>query len=242
MITSTANEKIKAAASLKEKKFRDLTGLYLIEGERLVRQALQSGIPLKEIYVTDAVANADFLGAELVTQAVLNKLADTVTPQGVVAVAARPSSEFVLPEGNGIILDGVSAPDNVGAVIRTAAALGYGDVYLRGCADAYAPKAVRASMGGIFYARTREVTYEQLCDIKKSGVEIIGADMAGEPLRCRGPSEKFAVVIGGEAFGISEDVRGLCSGFVSIPIAQIESLNAAVSAGIIMYALKNSND
>ena len=148
-----------------------------------------------------------------------------------------PTSPLVPPQGRCLLLDGVSDPANVGAVIRTAAAAGYREIYLADCADPYAPKSVRASMSGIFFCKllcgTREAILETL-----GGVPLIAADMDGEDVFSFVPPEKHCICIGNEGNGLSEEVRARAAHTVGIPMQHpVESLNAAVSAGIMMYLM-----
>ena len=136
------------------------------------------------------------------------------------------------------MLDCLQDPGNLGTVIRTANAAGYGEIYLINCTDAYSPKAVRASMGGIFrvsvYSGSREEVLENLKDIP-----LICADMDGENIFEFTPPKKFCLCIGNEGGGISAEVSSRAAYTVKIPMRETcESLNAAVSAGIAMYALK----
>ncbi|MFR1983987.1 MAG: TrmH family RNA methyltransferase [Christensenellaceae bacterium] len=147
-------------------------------------------------------------------------------------------TEPLSAEESCLLLDGVSDPGNMGAIIRTANAAGYGEIYLVGCTDPYSPKSVRASMSGIFFVKiytgTREAVLEAL-----SGLPILAADMDGENIFSFRPPEKFALAIGNEANGISEEVFRKAQHKLKIPMrAAQESLNAGIAAGIAMYLLK----
>ena len=165
-------------------------------------------------------------------------MSDEVTPQGVVAVVKKPDEKKNPAEiiGDSLFLDGVSDPSNVGAAIRSAAVFGFDSVLIAGGADAYSPKSVRASMGGIFKVKTYTGNRQDL--IKKVKTPFIVADMKGENIRNFKREGKVCLVIGNEARGVSEELRALAKYTLSIPMQNgMESLNASVSAGIIMFAL-----
>ena len=128
----------------------------------------------------------------------------------------------------------------MGAIIRTANAAGYRELYLIGCADPFSPKSVRASMSGVFFASLMQGTREEVLDLLE-GVPLIAADMDGENVFAFLPPQKFALCIGSEGSGLSEQVRARAAYTVRIPMGEhTESLNAAVSAGILMYELKRN--
>ncbi|MDR0856738.1 MAG: RNA methyltransferase [Clostridiales bacterium] len=240
MITSAANDAIKAAASLKDKKFRREYRQYLIEGARLLLQGKDAGVSFCTVYVTESAdprVRAAFPEAIEVSDAVMEKLSDTVTPQGAVGVARLPGTTFAAHGGRVLVLDGVSNPDNMGAILRSAAAFGIKHVYLADCADPFAPKCVRASMGGVFALRLHECGIPDLVTLKANGTALFGTDMRGIDVASAVLPPDAAIVIGGEAFGMRPEVRALCREHLSIPIRGIESLNAAVAAGIILYTV-----
>ena len=162
------------------------------------------------------------------------------TPQGIAAEVAIPLRSVQPPQGRCLLLDGLQDPANVGAIIRTAVAAGYEDIYLAGCADPFSPKSVRASMSGVFFARIMQGTQEEILSAI-AGMPVIAADMGGEDVFSFTPPEKFVLCIGSEGNGLSEPVRARAAHTVRIPMGErTESLNAAVSAGILMYELKRN--
>ena len=241
LINSRSNQYIKKIRSLKDKKFRDEFNLYLVEGVKLVREVLSLSLPIESIIATEdgfnklAVAVNENLVTK-VTESVFESISNEVTPQGVLAVVKKQISEKI-DNGASVFLDGVADPGNVGAIIRTAAASGYKNIYLaHGSADAYSPKSVRASMGGIFKVNIIEGEREQL--IKKIKEPIVVADMLGKNL-FEFEKGEYCLVIGNEGNGVSEQLKKIAQHIVSIPMQNgMESLNASVSAGILMYALK----
>lgn len=242
MITSKQNSLIKQIRSLADKKFRDRLNQYIVEGVKLVKEALALNLPVIAVVGTESVlANLSTQGVrvESVSQEVFEYITTEVTPQGVLAIIEKPKEEKLSVKDSCILLDGVADPSNMGAVIRTAVASGYDTVYMtEDSADPFSPKAVRSSMGGIFRIKTVRANREEL--ISLINLPIIVADMNGENLfECDCPKE-FCLVIGNEGHGVSKQLRERAYKTVSIPMQNdMESLNAAVSAGLLMYTLKN---
>lgn len=246
MIISRQNEKIKKIRSLKEKKYRDKFGEYVIYGYKLVGEAVDLRLPITLIVGTeDMLIKRGFTegvrdGYEVVSVSddVFSSLTEEANPQGILAVVKKPTAQIKKTSGDCLLLDGISDPGNLGTIIRTAAAADIKELYLASCADAFNPKTVRSSMGGLF----RVTVYE--CD-RASALEIIDkpivvADMDGVNVFEYEADGDFCLAIGNEANGVSNEVRERASIKTAIPMANgVESLNAGVSAGIIMYALKN---
>ncbi len=238
MIVSVTNEKIKYIRSLKEKKYRDKEGLYIVEGVKLVLEAI------KKAQVVTIVTLSQWITEELnglevieVTEKVYKSISDEMTPQGILAVVKKPTFDLPKEIGTGIILDKLRDPGNMGTVLRTAVASGYKDLFLIDSVDPFNPKTVRASMGGIFGVNLHFVDYEYLKSVNKP---IIIADMNGKNVFNYTSPNSFLLAIGNEANGISKELREIATETVSIPMqGDIESLNAGVSAGILMYLLKN---
>ena len=239
IITSRSNPLVKKIASLVDKKFRQQYGEYLVEGIKPVRECIASGGKIAEIVCTPRLEE-EFKGAVVVEESVFKSISAEKTPQGVIALVKLPENAAVPPRGACLLLDRLQDPGNVGAIIRTANAAGYEDIYLVDCADAYSPKAVRASMSGIFFVNVMRCTLgEALAAL--DGIPLITADMSGENVFEFAPPEKFCLCIGNEGSGISSELFKRSSYTVSIPMRDsCESLNAAVSAAIAMYALKNN--
>lgn len=239
VITSKSNPIIKTIASLADKKYRKQSGLYLVEGIKPVKECLAAGFKAERIICTQENASL-FPDATVVGDSVFKSVSAEKTPQGVIAVVKIPNSELKPPKGNCLLLDCLQDPGNLGTVIRTANAAGYGEIYLINCTDAYSPKAVRASMSGIFFVNIYSGAREEVLTALKD-TPLICADMDGENVFDFTPPEKYCLCIGNEGGGISGDILKIASHTVKIPMRETcESLNAAVSAGIAMYALKNN--
>lgn len=234
-ITSKANERIKHLKRLfTDKDYRNQCREYPVEGLRAI-DGMQS---VRELYVRDDV-NAPKMGdvpVHIVVPEVFSSIAETENSQGIIAVAGMAVQDVAqLQQGKRyLLLDRIQDPGNMGTLIRTACAFGFsGIIVMKGCVDPYAPKVVRSAasaLGKIDLFR---------CDDPAllSGYTVIGADMIGSDTGAYSWPAAFILAIGNEANGLSDGVRGICSAMAAIPIAKnMESLNAAVSAGILMYA------
>ena len=240
VIVSKQNPLVKALASLKEKKGRRERGAFLVEGVKMVREAIAAGMQVRSLVLREDYAGETYgLPAVLLGEGAFAAVCDEKTPQGIAAEVALPVCGVRPPEGRCLFLDGLQDPSNVGAIVRTAVAAGYGELYLAGCADAFSPKSVRASMSGVFFARIMQGTREEIFSALE-GVPLVAADMGGENAFAFDPPKKFCLAIGNEGSGLSQETRTRAAITVRIPMdARCESLNAAVSAGILMYALRS---
>ena len=225
------------------RKERTQQGLHLIEGERLVGEALQSGARLKDAFIEaghdEYAALLSAAGAEVytVTRAVMESLCDTETPKWVCASVFTPCLEVPkeYPEGLLAALDRIQDPGNMGTMIRTADAMGCAGVLLGdGCTDPYAPKVLRASMGSMYHLPIwqGDLTAE-LQRLRSAGHTLIAGHLSGDnTLPEIGKSCTF--VVGNEGAGVSEEVARLCEKYCLPMYGRAESLNASVAAGIIM--------
>ncbi len=239
VITSRSNPLVKKIISLSDKKFRKKYGEYLVEGVKPVSECIAAGCKVTGVICTPRLEGS-FENAVVVSEEVFKALSDEKTPQGVMATVALPQTCARPPRGACLLLDRLQDPGNVGTIIRTANAAGYEDIFLVDCADPFSPKAVRASMSGIFFVNAVCCTLSEALSALEN-VPIMTADMNGENIFAFSPPEKFCLCIGNEGGGVSEQIKNLSSHTVSIPMrSTCESLNAAVSAAIAMYALKNN--
>ena len=241
-ITSPANQAVKELASLKEKKYRRLHGLYLAEGEKMVKEALAAGKTLRTVAAVSAYAGKFACERELVvSESVFGKITGEVNPQGVLAAIEIPENKPFFPEGNCLLLDGISDPGNVGTIVRTAAAAGIREIFAVNCADFYSPKAVRSSMSGIYFVRIFCGGYDEIFPLLE-GAELIAADMGGEDVFRYKPRGRFCLAVGNEANGLSAEVKARADKTLGVPMEpHTESLNAAVSCAVMMYALSRVN-
>lgn len=239
IISSKANSIIKKISSLAEKKYRKMYGLFIVESVKAVDECLSSGMEIDTIICTGNLAER-YSDPIVVTDELFERISTEKSPQGVLAAVKLPQNKVCAPKSSCLLLDRLQDPGNIGTIIRTANAAGYTDIYLVNCADAYSPKAVRASMGGVFYVNLHECGYADAFEALK-GVPVICADMNGENIFEFTTPEKFCLVIGNEGGGVSGEVSERAQFTVKIPMRETcESLNAGVSAAVAMYVLKNN--
>ena len=249
---------LKDLRALRLKKHRLGSGQALLEGARLVVEALASEAEVAQLYWTEAFAGS--LAAAPVTEALQGRgltpivitgtqaeqLADTRSPQGVFAVVAfpreTPPPERLLQPPI-LILDGIADPGNLGTLLRSADWFGLPTVWVSGdSADVTSPKVIRAGAGAHFHLPTLWQGELQglAADITAGGITLLGAVMDGQSLdEVTLPGQSWALVIGSEARGLSSFWRQRLDRAVSIAGAdRAESLNAAVAAGIILHYLR----
>ena len=241
ILTSKNNPLIKETAALKEKKARKEQGMFLVEGRKMAVECQRSSFEIDRVFVAESYEGENPFSEEktvCVSDDVFRFLSDEKTPQGILCRIKIPTRTLTAPKGQCLLLDGVADPGNVGTIIRTANAAGYEEIYLtEECADPYSPKSVRASMSGVFFTKIYRANRAEILSVL-SETPIVVADMGGENVFSFTPPKRFALAIGNEANGISEMVQARATHTVKIPMqASQESLNAAISAGIIMYVL-----
>ena len=238
IITSKSNPLIKDIIKLQaDKKFRTSEKLYVVEGIKPVKECISAGCDVKRIVCTEELTDT-FEGAQIVSENVFNAISTEKSPQGVLALVSLPENKMQPPKNSCILLDRLQDPGNLGTIIRTANAAGYNEIYAINCTDAFSPKAVRASMSGIFFVKVYTGSCEEILSALQ-GVPLISADMFGEDIFEFTPPGKFCLCIGNEGGGLSHEIKDKSEYKVKIPMHETcESLNAAVSAGIAMYQLK----
>ncbi len=245
IIESTKNELIKNARALSTKKGRMEQGLHFIEGENLVREAVVSGAEFSDAFIEEghelmaAVLSGSGANVRLVKRNVMKSLTNTETPQWVCATIKTPETSVpdFYPAGLIVALDRVQEPGNLGAIIRTADAMGASGVLIGdGCADQFAPKPVRASMGSIYHIPIwRGALPEELKKLSGTHV-LICAHLKGNS-QLPDPNESCVLIIGNESAGVSDDIANMCSLYRLPMYGYAESLNASVAAGIIIYEI-----
>lgn len=239
VITSKSNPTIKEIAKLSDRKYRKEFGLYTVEGVKTVNECIAAGCKIDKIVCVEELTDS-YPSAVVVSREVFEAVSSEKTPQGVLAVVEIPETKLQPPQKSCILLDRLQDPGNLGTIIRTANAAGYNEIYLINCTDAFSSKAVRASMSGIFFVNVYSGEREDVLNAL-DGVPIICADMDGENIFEFSPPKKFCLCIGNEGGGISDEIIKRATHKVKIPMSETcESLNAAVSAGIAMYQLKNN--
>lgn len=256
-VTSTRNERVRAAATLARRRERRRTGRHLVEGPHAVTAALDAGA-VETVFVTatsraqdlasvlddlDVGAVPDDVEVVAVTDHVLAHLADTRSPQGVVAVARDVAVDLRDLPGHGlvVVLDRLADPGNVGGIVRTADAAGAAAVIcLRGTTDVLGPKAVRAAAGSTYHVPLvvdAEVG-EAVAALRAQRRRLLGLDgRASRSVLDLAPDGPVALVLGSEAHGLDDEVRTHLDATVAVPMrGGAESLNVAVAAGVAIYA------
>lgn len=239
VITSMDNAKIALAHKLLEKKYRLAYNKYLIEGERLVRDAILHGANIETVFVKQSVEQKyNFENAIVVADRVFDKLCDTVSNQGVIAIVNKSSDVEFLQKGNVLILDGLQDPGNVGTLLRTAVACGFSDVFAVNCVDVYSPKVLRSAMSAHFSINIHQESDMRCVFDKMQSYMLLAADMDGENLFDCSFDGKIAVVLGNEGNGLSEYSKKNVNKIVALPMENnIESLNVAIAGSVIMYCI-----
>ncbi|MEG0156086.1 MAG: RNA methyltransferase [Anaerovoracaceae bacterium] len=249
LISSIDNKIFKETKELLQKKYRGRSGLYLVEGEKLVGEAVRYNRAKRVILREDYEKKTGVHGVESVfmTGKLFSKVAQTETSQGIIAVVSKEElgrEAFVEKiredEGNVIVLDGLQDPGNIGTIIRTADAAGYkGAVFIKGTVDVYSPKVVRSAAGSLlrlplFHAESVKDAVDLL---KGADKQIVGTSLRSAVYYHQADlTQNCAVVIGNEGNGMSEEFLAETDFNIKIPMeGEIESLNAAVAAGILMY-------
>lgn len=249
-ITSVKNPIVKEMKSLNQKNKRRQAGYFLIEGEKMLGEALSSGCTIGTVLISEQKPLSPALeqqlkdqGAHLfaVSDHVLQTVCDTETPQGSVASCSfRP--EPAQWGSRCIYLDGLQDPGNMGTILRTADAMGIDLVIAAGCVDVYNPKVVRSTMGSLFRQQVlvTDQGTEILQQMRKDGWRVLSSvlDAAAQPLPQADLTGKVCIVIGNEGRGVSQQVLACSDGTVYIPMrGGAESLNAGIAAGIFMWEL-----
>ncbi len=253
-LTSRENKFLKLVRSLQSKKGRTSSGLYFAEGRRIAEEALvYAKGQIEAVLVSDSfyeknrdeVKKIDSSGIQVYTvpEKLFHECCDTETPQGIGVVLKIEQYEIdKASAGFLLVLDGVSEPGNLGTIVRTAEAAGVdGILLMKGCADLYNPKVIRSTMGSVFRVPCIfGADVSELNEWKESGFVITSTALyQSVPLSEATKAEKQILVIGSEATGVSEEVLAISDQCVRIPMeGKVESLNAAVAAGIAMYAFR----
>jgi TrmH family RNA methyltransferase len=245
------------ARDLGRRKAREKHSLFVAEGVRSVEELLRSGLELRGALVAPQLLNAprgqalrkslDESGVEVadVSEKDFRSAALTESPQGVIAIGHIPSRSLdTLAVGSVcriLVLDGVQDPGNVGTIVRTAAALeATATIALPGTVDLWNPKVIRSSMGAQFvHVALHAEVAETLAFLERGKIELWAAEAGGGALDRGQAATRLAIALGNEGSGLSPEVRARAQKTISLPIAaNVESLNVAVAAGIILYELR----
>ena len=252
MITSTSNPQIKRLLQLQKKaKVRDEENVFVVEGLRMFAEVPKNRV--EKVYISESLYNRkkhelnlqDF-PYEILSEQVFGHVSDTKTPQGILCVVKRKKydlEELLQVENpHFVVLDNLQDPGNMGTIIRTAEAAGVDAVFMsKDCVDIYNPKTIRSTMGSIY--RMPFIYIEDILNLldlfRKNGVKSYAAHLDGEKFYdqedyCSGT----AILIGNEGNGLREEVAQKADIWVKIPMqGQVESLNAAIAASVLMFEI-----
>lgn len=236
MLESVNNDKVKELSKLNDKKYRKINKMFLAPGKHLVEEALKKGI-VKEIYLLEGEENIYDFNVTYVSSNVMKKITDLTTPPKEVAVCNFIDNDNI--DGNVIILDDIKDPGNLGTIIRSAVAFNYDTIILsKKCVDIYNSKVIRASEGMIFNINIviGDLDY-YINKLKNMGYIIYATDVV-KGVNPKESIDKHVIIIGSEANGVKEKIKDLADYKVKLPMNnKCESLNAGVSASILMYVI-----
>ena len=243
IITSKANSVVKNAKKLHQKKYRK--SAYLIEGWHLFEEAVQAGVTIEKIFALESYRNqlASFPQTVWVSEDILLDLADSQTPQGIVAVVQKEEvGQVDFSQGEFLFLEDVQDPGNVGTIIRTADAAGFtGVIVSNKSADIYSLKTLRSMQGSHFHLPIYRMSSQALLkETKEAAIPVLATTLSKDSVDYRElpPIENFVLVMGNEGQGISSLMAESADQLVHISMkGQAESLNVAVAAGILIFHL-----
>ncbi|WP_180994109.1 TrmH family RNA methyltransferase [Bacillus sp. Marseille-P3661] len=247
-IESLQNPKVKAWKKLHTKKERDKTGLFLIEGNHLIQEALKNKAIIQELIIRD---DQDFSQLDIgdavvyeVTVEIMKLLSETETPQGILAVCEMEKCTDIdyTSKTKLLLLDNVQDPGNVGTMIRTADAAGVDAVVLgEGCVDLYNAKVIRSTQGSLFHIPVLKGNLEEWIDrIQNNGIQVYGTALEGaKEYTTISKQESFALIVGNEGNGVDRKLLMRTNENLYIPIyGKAESLNVSIAAAVLLYHLR----
>jgi RNA methyltransferase, TrmH family len=258
IISSRANPRIKALRSLRSRKTRDETGLFLVEGIRHVGEAVEAGAEIQAIYYAPDILDSPYalnliklqeqrvIPCYTLTAEVFSTLADKENPQGIIAEVrqTRLKLEDLSPQDFpwGVAVVSPQDPGNLGAILRTIDAVGAsGLLVLEGGVDPYHPSSIRASMGTLFHLKVLSAPFDDFVSWSaRNGYHVYGSSAHAE-LDYRMQLEYARpriLLLGSEREGLTQDQAGLCEQVVRLPmLGKATSLNLAVAAGVLLYTM-----
>ena len=252
IISSKDNELIKHIKKLKDKKERDISNEYMIEGIKLVKEAIKEKANIKQIILCDDCEKTENISKELmyeiakydciyVTTKVFKYLSEVQEPQGILAVVEKNNIDKEIDYTQDIIvaLDDVQDPGNLGTILRTVDSIGVTQILVsKGTADSYNPKVVRSTMGAIFRIKIIECEdlAQTLKEIRKHKFKIVVSSLQTENSVYDIDYNKKVIIIGNEANGVEAHIQEMADEKIKIPmLGKTASLTASVATGIILY-------
>ena len=252
VITSKDNEFIKHIKKLKDKKYRDISKEFIIEGIKLIKEAIEEKANIKQIVICDNCQNTDIIPKELmyeiakyecvyVTENILKTMSDVNAPQGILAIISMNNKNNEIDYSQDIIvaLDDIQDPGNLGTILRTVDSVGLNQILVsKGTADCYNPKVVRSTMGAIFRVKIIECENleKTLKEVRKHKFKLVVTSLQTEKSLYDVKFDKKVIVIGNEANGVEPNIQDMADEKIKIPmLGKTESLNASVATGIVLY-------
>ena len=252
VISSKDNELVKHIRKLKEKKYRDLSQEYIIEGIKLIREAIKENARIKQIIVCDNCLDTEVIPKDImyevakyeciyVTEKVFISISDVSTPQGILAVVKRNKEDKSIDYKQDIIvvLDDIQDPGNLGTILRTVDSVGLNQIIVsKGTADCYNTKVIRSTMGAIFRVNIIECEdlEKTLKEIQENDFKVVVTSLQTKKSLYDIEFNKKAIVIGNEANGVEKKIQNMADEKIKIPmLGKTESLNASVATGVVLY-------
>lgn len=252
IITSKDNELIKHVRKLKDKKYRDEYNEYVVEGIKIVEEAVKENVKIKQIIICNDTTKTYEIPTHImleiakyeciyVTDKIFNLITQVTNPQGIMAIIEKNSEKNQIDYTQDIILvlDDVQDPGNLGTILRTADSIGLNQIVVsKGTADAFNSKVVRSTMGAIFRIKIIETQdlIRTIKEMKKHHFKLMVTSLQTENSIYDINFNKKIIVIGNEANGVSKEIQDMADEKAKIPmLGRTESLNASVAAGIVMY-------
>lgn len=240
MITSTKNDVVKELIKLQQKKYRKQNSLAIIEGQKFVLEALKLGF-VKQIFASQTFLLNNSLDCEAVVLAdnVFAQISTLTTPQGILATIKTDSLQMSdenakQPSTNFLVLDRLQDPANMGAIVRSAVAFGFLNIFVIDCADIFSAKSLQASVGTILKIKYKDIKQEQIPT--GDGIILVAAHMNGQTDYKVPTGKTIGIVVGNEGSGVNEELLKKANVKMSIAMKNdVDSLNAAVAASLIMH-------
>ena len=246
VITSLENDRVKKYVKLKQKKYRDMYGEFIVEGYHLVVEAYKRGI-LKEMIIEENEAVPIEAHSVYVTYDIIKKISDVESPPKVMGLCSKV--EYNNEVGSRILLlDGLQDPGNIGTIIRSAVAFNVDTVIFgRNTVDLYNPKVLRATQGMMFHINVIFDDLEEVIKkIKSLNIAVYGTKVThGEDVRKIPVKDKksYALIVGNEGNGVRDEISDMCDGNLYIRMNdKVESLNVSVATSILLYELGDVNE
>ena len=251
-ISSKENELVKHIKKLKDKKERDISNEYVIEGVKLLKEAIAEDAKIKKVIICDDCEKTEIISKEImyeiakydcvyVTKKIFKYISEVQEPQGILAIVGKNSTNSEIDYSQDIIvaLDDVQDPGNLGTILRTVDSVGVTQILVsKGTADSYNPKVVRSTMGAIFRIKIIECEdlEKTLKEIRKHKFKLVVTSLQTDNSIYEINYNKKVIVIGNEANGVEERIQKIADEKVKIPmLGKTESLNASVATGIVLY-------